>query len=50
LAATDDHRQVIADVHARYFGARLNDETLLPARHPRFAPTRFGEWLSRILA
>ena len=50
LAAVDDHRQVIADVHARYFGALLSDQTLLPADHPRFAPTRFGDWLSRSLA
>jgi len=40
----------VADVHARYFGAMLNDQTLLPADHPRFAPTRFGDWLSRSLA
>jgi hypothetical protein len=50
LAATDDRRQVVADVHARYFGALLSDQTLLPAEHPRFAPTRFGDWLSRSLA
>jgi uncharacterized protein YbjT (DUF2867 family) len=50
LAAVDDRRQVVADVHARYFGALLSDVTLLPADHPRFAPTRFGDWLSRSLA
>jgi uncharacterized protein YbjT (DUF2867 family) len=50
LAAIDDRRQVVADVHARYFGALLSDQTLLPADHPRFAPTRFGDWLSRSLA
>jgi uncharacterized protein YbjT (DUF2867 family) len=50
LAAIDDRRTVIADVHARYFGALLGDETLLPADHPRFAPTRFGDWLSHSLA
>jgi uncharacterized protein YbjT (DUF2867 family) len=50
LAAIDDHRKVIADVHARYFGALLSDQTLLPAGHPRFAPTRFGDWLSHSLA
>ncbi len=50
LAAVADRRQVVADVHARYFGALLSDQTLLPADHPRFAPTRFGEWLSRSLA
>lgn len=50
LAAIDDPRMVIADVHARYFGALLADQTLLPMDHPRFAPTRFGDWLSRTLA
>jgi uncharacterized protein YbjT (DUF2867 family) len=49
LAAIDDPRQVIADAHARYFGARLANQTLLPAGHPRFAPTRFGDWLSHTL-
>ena len=49
LAAVDDRRRVIADVHARYFGAQLSDETLLPAGHPRFAPTRFEEWLNHTL-
>ena len=50
LAAINDHRQVIADVHARYFGALLNDDTLLPAENPRFAPTTFNDWLSHTLA
>lgn len=50
LAAIDDRRQVIADVHARYFGALLSDRTLLPADHPRLAPTGFGDWLNRTLA
>jgi hypothetical protein len=36
---------VVADVHARYFGAELNDHSLIPGGHPRFAPTRFGDWL-----
>jgi uncharacterized protein YbjT (DUF2867 family) len=47
LAAQQDVRQVTADVHARYFGAELNDHTLTPGDHPRIAPTRFEDWLSR---
>ena len=31
LEASDDHRQVTADVHARYFGAELDDRSLTPA-------------------
>lgn len=50
LAANRDGRQVIADVQARYFGAKLSDRTLTPGDHPRLAPTRFADWLSRSLA
>ena len=45
LAADEDQRLVIADVHARYLGAELNDRSLTPAAHPRFAPTHFDDWL-----
>ncbi|MCQ4277103.1 SDR family oxidoreductase [Stutzerimonas degradans] len=47
LVAQDDRRQVIADVHARYFGSQLSDRSLLPGAHPRLGPTRFHNWLSR---
>jgi uncharacterized protein YbjT (DUF2867 family) len=50
LAASQDRRQVIADVHARYFGAELSDRSLAPGDHPRFGPTRFKDWLSHSLA
>jgi uncharacterized protein YbjT (DUF2867 family) len=30
LSATDDSRPVIADAHARYFGAQVNDSSLTP--------------------
>jgi uncharacterized protein YbjT (DUF2867 family) len=46
LAAKGDGRQVIADVHARYFGAAINDRSLTPGEHPRLGPTRFENWLS----
>ncbi|HVJ53954.1 MAG TPA: SDR family oxidoreductase [Aliidongia sp.] len=45
LAAKGDRRQVIADVHARYFGTELNDKSLTPGDHPRLGPTRFADWL-----
>ncbi len=38
---------MIADVHARYFGAEINDQSLTPGANPRIGPTRFAEWLSR---
>jgi uncharacterized protein YbjT (DUF2867 family) len=47
LSANQDERQVVADVHARYFGAELNDQSLTPGDNPRIAPTRFEDWLSR---
>ncbi len=50
LAARGDTRQVLADVHARYFGAELDDDSLMPGDHPRFASTSFEDWLNRSLA
>ena len=50
LAANEDHRRVIADPQALYFGAVLQDDTLVPGDHPRFAPTRFEDWLRRYVA
>jgi uncharacterized protein YbjT (DUF2867 family) len=49
LSAHEDARQVVADVHARYFGAELNDQSLIPGDNPRIAPTRFEDWLSHSL-
>jgi uncharacterized protein YbjT (DUF2867 family) len=47
LRATKDPRQVVADVHARYFGTELNDQSLTPGDNPRIGSTRFEDWLSR---
>jgi uncharacterized protein YbjT (DUF2867 family) len=49
LSATQDPRKVTTDVHARYFGAELTDQSLVPAPgdNSRLGPTRFDEWLSR---
>ena len=46
LAARGDKRQVIADIHARYYGTELDDRSLTPGDHPRFGPTNFDGWLS----
>ena len=46
LAAKGDKRPVIADVHARYFGAAIDDRSLTPGEHPRLGATRFETWLS----
>lgn len=50
LSATRDPRKVIADLHARYFGTELNDQSLMPGSNARLAPTRFEEWLNRSTA
>jgi uncharacterized protein YbjT (DUF2867 family) len=47
LSAKQDARQVVTEVHARYFGIELNDKSLTPGDNPRIGPTRFEEWLSR---
>jgi uncharacterized protein YbjT (DUF2867 family) len=47
LEASDDQREVTADVHARYFGAELDDRSLTPGDDARIAPTRFEDWLSQ---
>jgi uncharacterized protein YbjT (DUF2867 family) len=46
LKASDDRRQVTADVHARYFGAELDDGSLAPGDDARIAPTRLEDWLA----
>ena len=45
MAAKGDKRQLVADVHARYFGAELDDTSLMPGGHPRFGSTSFEDWL-----
>jgi uncharacterized protein YbjT (DUF2867 family) len=47
LASTGDPRRVTADLHARYFGAALDEHALLPGADARIAPTRFEDWLRR---
>jgi uncharacterized protein YbjT (DUF2867 family) len=50
LSANNDPRPVTADVHARYFGAELDDHSLTPSGNARIAPTRFEDWLSASVA
>jgi uncharacterized protein YbjT (DUF2867 family) len=46
LRAKSDSRLVVPDVHATYFGAELDDRSLVPAGNARIAPTRFEDWLA----
>jgi uncharacterized protein YbjT (DUF2867 family) len=47
LSARNDPREVVADPHARYFGAELGERTLLPGGAARLGETRFVDWLSQ---
>ncbi|MGX9425215.1 MULTISPECIES: SDR family oxidoreductase [Bradyrhizobium] len=48
LTATKDRRKVVADIHARYFGAELNDRSLMPGNNPWLGSVRFEDWLRRL--
>jgi uncharacterized protein YbjT (DUF2867 family) len=50
LTANEDIRRVVVDPRALYFGAVLEDDTLVPGDHPRFAPTRFEDWIRQYVA
>lgn len=46
LKATNDSRTVVPDVHARYFGAELKDDTLVPGPNPRLGALDFAAWFA----
>lgn len=50
LRANGDPRRVTADSTARYFGAELQEHSLVPGEHAHLAPTRFEDWLSESTA
>src|SRR5580765_7989011 len=45
LRAHNDSREVVADPHARYFGAELGERSLIPGDDARLGQIRFEEWL-----
>ena len=45
LSARQDSRRIVADTHARYFGAELNDQSLIPGPYARLGSLTFGDWL-----
>jgi uncharacterized protein YbjT (DUF2867 family) len=49
LSANGDARRVTADGRARYFGATLDDRSLVPGDDARIAPTRFEDWLNQTM-
>jgi len=52
LNVTNDSRKVFTDAHAKYFGAELNDQSLVPGPgdNPRLGPTHYDDWLKRSTA
>jgi uncharacterized protein YbjT (DUF2867 family) len=46
LTVTEDPRKVVPDVHARYFGAELNDDTLVPGANPHLGKVNFEMWFN----
>jgi uncharacterized protein YbjT (DUF2867 family) len=49
LSARHDPREVITDPNARYFGAELDERTLVAGNDASIAETRFEDWLSNSL-
>jgi uncharacterized protein YbjT (DUF2867 family) len=47
LRAHNDARRVVADPHARYFGAELDERTLIPDDAARLGTIRFDTWLAQ---
>jgi uncharacterized protein YbjT (DUF2867 family) len=47
LIASGDSRKVTADVHARYFGAELTNDMLVPGDNPRIGAINFETWFSK---
>jgi len=47
LRARNDPREVIADPHARYFGAALSENSLVPDNDAVRGEVRFADWLKQ---
>jgi hypothetical protein len=47
LKEMKDSRSVVADAAALYFGARLDDSSLVPAAGARIGAIRFETWLAQ---
>lgn len=50
LKANHDQRNLVADPDARYFGSKLNDESLVPLGYARLGKIRFDDWLDQFVA
>jgi hypothetical protein len=48
LSAIHDSRKVFEDAGARYFGAELHDDTLVPDANARLGALTFDAWTCRV--
>ena len=49
LGARHDPREVVTDLHARYFGAELSEGTLVPGSDAILAEPRYSDWPARTM-
>jgi uncharacterized protein YbjT (DUF2867 family) len=49
LSAHETPRQIITDVHARYFGAEVDDQSLIPGPNSRIGSTLISDWLRQMI-
>lgn len=47
LSLKNDNREVISDVHAPYFGAEINDQSLVPGDNPRIGKQTYADWIRK---
>jgi uncharacterized protein YbjT (DUF2867 family) len=47
LSARNDPREVVADAHARYFGAELGERSLIPGESAQLGEIRLQAWLGQ---
>jgi hypothetical protein len=47
LTALNDPRKIVTDPQATYWGAELQEATLLPGPDAHIAGTRFADWLTQ---
>jgi len=47
MRATQDHRKVMPDINARYFGSVLDDRSLTASKDARLGAIRFDDWLAQ---
>jgi len=48
LAFDKDPRKVVVDPDARYFGVKLDDDSLIPGAGAKLGPTKFGWWIENV--